>query len=423
MPIAGLAISMMAPSIFFFILTGVFRGYFQGNGSRVPAMHSQILQVIFTFAGGIVGASMYRGYGEKVSALLRNEDYTSAYGAKGASIGILLASVLCFLHVLVIYMMFRRNIRSQLSREMQKNQDSGLYIFQMLLGTGGIYALYWFLFHAPVLAGEIVLFRFGKETAALIAKWGAYYGKVLTLVGITGGIVCMVCMLSVRRIVFLWEREEYRAARDKMAMLIHQCAVISIPAAVLLAVLAENLLNVIYGGENHQTAVWVQAGSANIVFLVFSTVFTDMFLKSKRISYVVGIGASAFVLHIGIMILLVDSGMDIMALIIGSIVFYLVTTGSGFWIIMRKLQYNQEWVRTFAVTAVAAAIAGVIAMLLNKVLVPLVGPLISLLVCLIAAVSAYLLILTVLRAFRDDELDELAGGFILRKLAELFHIG
>ena len=48
-PIAGLAIAMMAPSIFFFVMTGVFRGYFQGNGSRVPAMHSQILQVLFTF--------------------------------------------------------------------------------------------------------------------------------------------------------------------------------------------------------------------------------------------------------------------------------------------------------------------------------------------------------------------------------------
>lgn len=163
---------MMAPAVFFFILTGVFRGYFQGNGSRVPAMHSQILQVIFTFAGGIAGAFMYRGYGEKVSALLKNEDYTNAYGAKGASIGILSASIMCFLHVLVIYFIFRRNIRSQLSRETQRNQDSKLYILHMILGTGGIYALYWFFFHAPVLAGEVVLFQFSKETAGLIDKWG-----------------------------------------------------------------------------------------------------------------------------------------------------------------------------------------------------------------------------------------------------------
>lgn len=422
-PIAGLAVGMMAPAVFFFVLTGIFRGYFQGNGSRVPALHSQILQVIFTFAGGCTGALMYRDYGEKVSALLQNEDYTSAYGAKGASIGLLLASILCFLHVLVIYFVFRRNVRSQLSREMQKNQDSRLYVFQMILVTGGIYALYWFFFQAPVLAGEIVLFRFGKEAAGLIGMWGAYYGKVLALIGIVGEIVCMVCISSVRRVVSLWDREEYRAARDKMAVLIHQCAAIAIPAAVLLAVLAENLLNVLFGGDNHQTAVWVQTGSVIIVFLVFSTFFMEILLKSKRISYAVGIGASAFVLHIGIMILLVNSGMDITALIAGSIVFYLVTAGCGFWITVRKLQYNQEWIRTFAVTIVAAAIAGVIAMLLNKVFEPLLGSLISMLICLVVAVFAYLLLLTVMRAFRDDEMDELAGGFIFRKFAELLHIG
>ena len=421
-PAAGLSISMMAPSIIFFILTGVFRGYFQGNGSRVPAMHSQILQVLFTFIGGLTGAALYRDYGAKVSALLQNEDFTSAYGAKGASIGFLSASILCFLHVLILYFIFRRNIRNQLSREAQKNQDSRLYILHMILGTGGIYALYWFLFHGLTLTGGIVLFRVGKETGELIGQWGAYYAKTLALTGIAGEAVCMVCLLPVRRIVSLWEREEYRSAKEKLGILIHQCAVIVIPTAILLAVLSENLLNVIFGGDNHQAAVWTQAGSVVVVLFVFAAIFTEILLKSKRISYVAGIGASAFVLHAGVMILLVNSGMGITALIIGSAVFYLVTAGAGFWIVMQRLQYRQEWIRTFAVTIVVAAIAGVIAMLLNKVFEPLLGSLISMLICLVVSVLVYLILLTITRAFRDEELDEIAGGFLLRKAAELFHI-
>ena len=421
-PAAGLSIYMMAPSIIFFILTGVFRGYFQGNGSRVPAMHSQILQVLFTFIGGLTGAALYRDYGAKVSALLQNEDFTSAYGAKGASIGFLSASILCFLHVLILYFIFRRNIRNQLSREAQKNQDSRLYILHMILGTGGIYALYWFLFHGLTLTGGIVLFRVGKETGELIGQLGAYYAKTLALTGIAGEAVCMVCLLPVRRIVSLWEREEYRSAKEKLGILIHQCAVIVIPTAILLAVLSENLLNVIFGGDNHQAAVWTQAGSVVVVLFVFAAIFTEILLKSKRISYVAGIGASAFVLHAVVMILLVNSGMGITALIIGSAVFYLVTAGAGFWIVMQRLQYRQEWIRTFAVTIVAAAIAGVIAMLLNKVFEPLLGSLISMLICLVVSVLVYLSLLTITRAFRDEELDEIAGGFLLRKAAELFHI-
>lgn len=421
-PIAGMAIAMMAPSVFFFILTGVFRGYFQGNGSRIPAMHSQILQVFFTFAGGIAGAALYKDYGIKVAALLQNEDFTSAYGAKGASIGILAASILCFFHVLIIYFIYRRNIRNQLSREAQRNQDSKLYILHMILGSGGIYALYWFLFHGLTLAGEIVLSQFGEEAGSYMGQWGVYYSKTLALTGIAGTAVCMVCLLPIRRIVSLWEREEYRSAREKLGILIHQCAVIVIPTAIILAVLAENLLNAIFGGDNHQAAVWTQAGSVVVVLISFSAIFMEILLTSKRISYVVGIGASAFVLHIGVMILLVNSGMGIMALIIGSAVFYLVAAGGGFWIVMRRLQYRQEWIRTFAVTIVTAAIAGVIAMLLNKVFEPLLGSLISMLICFVAALLVYLLLLTVTRAFRDEELDEMAGGFLLRKAAELLHI-
>lgn len=421
-PAAGLSIAMMAPSIIFFILTGVFRGYFQGNGSRIPAMHSRILQVLFTFIGGLAGAVLYRDYGSKVSALLQNEDFTSAYGAKGAGIGILSASILCFLHVLILYFIFRRNIRNQLSREAQKNQDSRLYILHMILGTGGIYALYWFLFHGLTLAGGIILFRAGKETGELVEQWGAYYAKTLALTGIAGEAACMVCLLPVRRIVSLWEREEYRSARERLGILIHQCAVIVIPTAILLAVLSENLLNAIFGGDNHQAAVWTQAGSVVAALFVFAAIFMEILLKSKRISYVAGIGASAFVLHAGVMLLLVNSGMGITALIIGSAVFYLVSALAGFWIVMRGLQYRQEWIRTFAVTIVAAAIAGVIAMLLNKVFEPFLGSLISMLICLAASVFVYLILLTITRAFRDEELDEIAGGFLLRKAAELLHI-
>ena len=228
--------------------------------------------------------------------------------------------------------------------------------------------------------------------------------------------------LPVRRIVVLWEREEYRSAREKLGTLIHQCAVIVIPLSILLAVLSENLLNAILGGDNHQTAVWTQAGCVVVVLFVFAAVFMEILLKSKRISYVVGIGASAFVLHVGVMILLVNSGMGIMALIIGSGAFYLVTAIAGFWIIVQRLQYRQEWIRTFAVTIVAAAISGVIAMLLNKVFEPFLGSLISVLICSIAAVAVYLFLLIITRAFKDEELDEMAGGFLLRKAAELLHI-
>ncbi len=421
-PLAQLAVRTVAPSIFFFVMTGVFKGYFQGNGSRVPAMHSRILYLIFLFTGGMLGAKIAGNYGVKVSALLQNEDYTNVYGAMGACVGILTASVICFIHAFILYFIFRRSIQNQISKELPKNQDSKISILHMLMGTGVIYALFWLIFHGWVLVDEILLLRLGKAPNELMVQWGAYYGKTLPIIGIIGSFICMICIPPVRRIMTLWERDEHRIARERLGLLLHQCAAIVIPSAVFLAVLAENLLNALFGGNNHQTALLTQVGSIFLVFFVFSVIFMEMLQRQRQMSYIVGIDAGAFVLQAGIVILLVNSKMEIMALVIGSIVFYLVTTVCGFLLISRRFQYNQEWIRTFAVTIVAAAISGVIAMLLNKVFEPMTGSLISMIICLIAAILSYLLILAAARAFRVDEMEDMAGGWLLMRLSELLHV-
>lgn len=421
-PLAGLAIAMAAPAFFFFILTGAFRGYFQGNGARIPVMHSQILQVVFLFAGGMIGVVPFCDYGAKVSALLQNVDYTSSYGAMGACIGLLCSSVMCFLHMAIMYFLFRHNIEAQIRREPPKNQDGMFHALHMVLGTSGIYILYWLFSNGWILADAMALFGASEDPAELAGQWGAYYGKVMAPISIVACLASMVCLLPIRRIVVLWERGEDRLARDKLGLLIHQCAVITIPAAVFLAVLSENLLNALYGGDNHQSAGWMQAGCVLIVFLVFSSVFMEILLKSRKLLYVAGITVSAFVLQLGVLLLVLRTDLGILGVVISSIVFFVLIAGCGFWIIMRIFRYRQEWIRTFAVTAIAAAVSGVLAMLLNKGVEPLAGALVSMLVSLLAAVAVYLVLLTVLRAFRADEMGEVAGGFLLRKLTELLHM-
>lgn len=292
----------------------------------------------------------------------------------------------------------------------------------MLLGTGAIYALFWLMFHGWVLADEFLLMRFGENGDELIGQWGAYYGKTLPIIGIMGSIICMICVPPVRKILALWERDEHRAAKERLGLLLHQCAAIAIPAAIFLAVLAENLISTLFAGNNQQAVLITQTASIFLIFYVFSAIFMEILQKQRQLTFVVGIGAGAFVLQAGIIILLVNAKMGIMALVIGNIIFYLLTTVCGFLIVSRRFQYNQEWIRTFAVTIVAAAVSGVIAMLLNKAFEPMMGALISMIVCLVVAILSYLLLLVAARAFNSDEMDNMAGGWLLKRLSVLLHI-
>lgn len=431
---AGMAVVWMAPAVFFSILTGVYRGYFQGSGSKRAVMHSQVLYVLFLYLGGLAGAAAMHGYGSKVAALLQNEDFAGAYGAKGASIGLVTASAFAFLHMQILCIVYKKNLKKQAGREQSRNQDTLLRAVKVLTGTGILYALYWFFFHAMTLLDQYLLFAAGEKTpmeegmvlseymGQLTAQWGAYYGKYTVIIGVVGGFVSLTCLLPIRRIIITLEREASRAAREKLGIWIHQCVSIAIPAAVFLGVLAEDVADVLFKGNNEQTASWLRLGSIVVVFSVLAVIFTEVLMRNRKLIHVACSGAAAFLLHMGTAVLLVSiAGMGITGVIIAEIVFYVTVTLAGFFLVSRFFQYEQEWIKCFALTIVISAISGLLAMLLDKLFHMFLGPLLSMVISLAAAVIVYMLLLVMTRAFRRDELSEMVGGRLLILLSELLH--
>ena len=146
-------------------------------------------------------------------------------------------------------------------------------------------------------------------------------------------------------------------------------------------------------------------------------------LRSRKLVYVTGIGAGAFLLQAVLLVLMVKSeSLGMLALIVAGIVFYTVTVVGGFILSGRKLQYRKEWIRGIILTILSAALSGIIAMLLNKALASLMGELLSFFLCLIVAIVVYLVILVVTRAFTAEELEKMPCGFLLIWLAGMFQI-
>lgn len=421
MPLAGLCINMMAPALVFQTLTGVIKGYFQGNGSKVPAMHSKILETVFLFGGGYLGTVLLQDYGKRVSALLQNEDYAAAYGAFGASIGILSAAVLCFLHMLFLLLIFLRNGKKQAGRDMI-SKDKGFHIVHMLLGTAAPYSLYAVLFQCLPFFDGIFFQQFSKEANDSITLWGNYYGKYMVITGIIFSLLSLTVLEPVRKIGALTDREEYRSAKEALGNLIHQGTLLSFPAAIFTAVLSENILDVLWKGNNTVTAQWLMQGSVLLVLQFFSMLFSGLLLRLRKMKYVIRYGSIAFAVHIvAVILLLKNTLLGITAVILGNILFYFITAVLGFLLVVRSLQYRQEWVRSFAVTAITSAIAGLIVMLLNKAVAPATGKELSLLICLPIGILIYLILLIVARGVKEEELRDMWGGSVLIGLGKLLH--
>ena len=99
----------------------------------------------------------------------------------------------------------------------------------------------------------------------------------------------------------------------------------------------------------------------------------------------------------------------------------MVVTLAGFFLVSRFFQYEQEWIKCFALTIVISAISGILAMLLERLLNTFLSSLLSMAISLVVAVAVYMLLLVITRAFRREELDEMVGGRLLIMLSELLH--
>lgn len=417
LPFARLALDMTAFSLMFQLLTGVFRGYFEGNGSKIPTMHSIVWKTLVMIPAGLAGAALLYRYGVKVSALLKVEDYAAAYGAMGAAAGILAASVVGFLHMLILFFIYHGTIRKQTARDLQKNQDRRRNILHMLIGTAVPFAGYAVLTRIIPLLDGIFFIRTAGEGIDAALLWGNYYGKYLVVTGVVCFLVSLAGTGRVKRIIYYIDREELRMAREKLGALVHQTALLSIPAAVFTAVLSENIMNLLFRGNNGGTAQLVALGSVIIVLFSFSGLFTDMLVRLDNMRYVIGCEAAALAVHVVlVLLLLTNTGLSLTAVVIGNIVSFAVLTVTGFLLLARRLQYRQEWIHTFAFPVAAAAISGIAVMLLNRFLTSFAGTAIALAASLPIGIIVYMVLLVVTRAVTEKELENMTGGRILLTL-------
>lgn len=422
-PLAGLAISLMAPAIIFQLLTAVLKGFFQGSGSRIPSIHSKILEVILYVSGGLIGAALFYKHGIKVSALLQEEAYAGVYGAMGASVGILAASVLCFLHMLILYFMYRRVTASREIKEIQKNQDKGNHVLHMIIGTAIPYSLFAGIYQIlPIL--DIGFFtRWAADGIDIATVLGKYYGKYMVIIGVLTGFFAFMGVDPVKRITHLIEREEYRLAREKMEKILHQYVVFIIPTVIFTAVFGENLLNSLFKGDHGTEAAWIMSGSILIVLGTLTTFFSNLLVRLRKMKYVILYEIAGLILHIvTVLVLLKGTDLGIMAIIIGNIVFLVVTVLAGYTLTAGIVQYKQEWVHSIAIPAVVAGISGLIGMLLNKVFLPHIGSFLSLLICLLTSVIVYIILLLVSRGLRQEELQDMPGGEALIWISKRLHL-
>lgn len=418
--LSRMAVLAAAPVIIFAALIGTFRGYFNGFGLGVSVLHSQYIEKISMAACTLVCGNIFHTYGEKVAVLLKSDSYTYAYSALGVMLGVLLSQMITILYLLVIYVMYSGALKRKLAQDNSKRMETQYALQKLILNNSIPVALTAICFNAFMLIDQRMFnYCMNKKEMGEVrtALWGCYYSKFAVLIGIGAALVCLSVYSMTGKISNAYEKEEYRAMRERIGKAVRKVCIVAFPMAIYLAVLAETVVKCIYKGMTDDTIVWVQKGSVLIILYGFSFLFGQLLYKLHMVRELVITTVISFALHVVAAYLLVQKAMfGADGVIYSLILFFAIDTVLNFLLIGRTLKYRQEWISDVVFPAAAAGVSGIVVMLLNKLLYDPAGAVITIVIACLVGLFLYVLLLMVLKVIGEAELAKMPFGFFFLML-------
>ena len=424
-PMSAPALKVLGPALLIVAVMGVFRGYFQGLGNMMPTAVSQILEQIFVLAGSIVGAYFLFGYGEKVGALLHNENYGPAYGAAGASLGPVIGAVVGLLFLVFMYYLYKIKVKPTKKPNVVEKTDSYKQIFRLILIT----ILPVLLSTTVYNISNIIDIRIYNDV--MIQKglgdikaynWGVYSGKYKVMVNVPIALANAMCSSIVPVLTGLMVREEFGQARAKVSQAIRFTMIVAIPSSVGLAVLARPIISMLFKGEIDMAVNLLHIGSVSVIFYTLSTLSNGVLQGINKMNIPVRNAAIALVVHVVFLYTTLQLGWGINTVVYSNILFAVIVCILNARAISKYLKYRQEYIRTFAIPLIASIIMGAVLALINLFLAKLLGNVITVFLGIILGVVVYFVSLIKLKGIQENDLKSMPGGRTVLTITKKFKL-
>lgn len=412
-PMSALALKVLGPALLMVAIMGVLRGYFQGLGTMMPTAISQVIEQIFVLIASIVGSYLLFQRGEKVGALLHNEDYAPAYGAAGASLGPVVGAFVGLLFLLFVFVLYRASTKRSVSKDKSGKPDSYGQIFRLILLTILPVLLSTTVYNLSNIIDiriyNDIMIQKGLEDVKAY-NWGVYSGKYKVLVNVPIALANAMCSSIVPMLTGLVMREEFRQAKEKINQAMRFTMIVAIPSAVGLAVLARPIITVLFRGEIDLAVNLLQIGSISVVFYTMSTLTNGVLQGINKMKVPVIHSCIALVIHVIFLYATLQMNMGIQAVVYANILFAVVVCILNWLAIRKYLRYRQELIKTFLLPAVASAIMGAVIMGIYMLLRNVVGNLVIVVAGLLVGVIAYFIALILLKGLDEDDMKKMPGG-------------
>ncbi|MBO7333431.1 MAG: polysaccharide biosynthesis protein [Lachnospiraceae bacterium] len=363
-PMSYLALRVLSPTLFVVAIMGVFRGFFQGQGTMVPTAFSQLIEQIILIAVSLTSAYMLSKKGSLVGDFLKNPNYKNAYGAAGATLGCSVGALASLAFLIFIYRKSNSSFKRKVLRDPSDRIESTGYVYKTLILTIVPVVISSTVNNVSNFLDQYIHNRIMVEKGLESIKsvnWGIYSGKYLVLIGVPIAMANAMGASSVPTLAGIMRRKAYDEAREKIGRVIKITMMISIPCAMGMAVLAPEVMHLLFSTTDMTAPTLLRIGALGIVLFSFSTLTNGILQGMSKLSKPIIHGLIALAVHVTLLVVLLKfTELNIYAVAFSNNIFSLVICILNVFSIKRTVGYRQEVLKTFVYPLISSVIMGLV---------------------------------------------------------------
>lgn len=357
---------VFAPTIFFYGLLGVLRGYFQAHRTMLQTSVSQILEQILNAAVSIGMAYSLM----QVAVSAGGDSSTQAmYGAIGSALGTGSGVVIALLFMAAIYMMNRKTIKRRIAHDRSSEEESYKDIFKMMMAVVTPFILSTCIYNLVTSLNQTIYLKMmvnikQMDVIAATTSYGVLSQKAVTISNIPIALASAMSSAIVPTIASAYAQGAVKQTRKKVASAIKVTMLISVPAAMGICVLSKPVMMALFPQAEYldMASKLLMGLAVTVVFYGLSTLTNAVLQGIGKVNTPVINAVVSLVIQTAILVpLLYYTDMGIYAVMIVTVVYSLLMCILNNIFMRKYLDYRQELDKTFARPLFASVIMGAVA--------------------------------------------------------------
>jgi stage V sporulation protein B len=431
-PSAVPVLRMFAPTIFFFAILGVLRGYFQADQNMTPTSVSQILEQIANAVVSIGAAWLFINY------LAGSDPHNQAvYGAMGSALGTGSGVFAALIFMSVLYFASRKRFRRRIRHDRTRRLDPWPVILRDTILVITPFILSGFILNLTTTVNQTIYYNImagvkGMDEFEMSTAYGIFSNKAVVISNIPISIATAMATAVIPNISAAYAMFDLEETRRRFITAVRFVLVVAVPCAAGLCVLAKPVTMLLFPQwDSLDLASRLLAMLSVTVVLYSVSTITNAALQSiGRMSMpLVSAGIALIAQTVILVLLLFFTDLGVYALVAVSIIYSGMIFALNQFFLQRYLDPRADLVNVLGKPCLAALVMSIACRLVYSLIMVLCGALglgrySSNLICLapsilIAVIVYFFVLIRIGTLSREDILNFPRGRLLLKTFRRL----